>query len=408
MSASSSKHSSSKNQQNLKKRSHPASIGTSSSGSSSSSSSSSSSESEPEEKKKKHKKIEPETKRQKNSSEIGKIESHINHSQPHLNPMTNKPYSPRYYDILAKRKELPAWEARDKVVSLVTAHQVLVLQGETGSGKTTQVPQFLLQAGIARGKQICCTQPRRVAAMSVAKRVSEEMDVVLGQEVGYMIRFEDKTTPRTLLKYMTDGMLLREAMTDPMLSRYGVVVLDEAHERTLSTDILFGLIKEVMQRRKDLKIVVMSATLNAERFQAYFEGAPLLDVPGRMYPVEIFYTPEAEKDYLLAAIRTVVQIHAVEAEGDILLFLTGEEEIEQACREVRNEVEKLGDEVGKMLVVPLYSTLPPAQQQKIFDQAPPKNKRGVPGRKCVISTNIAETSLTIDGVVYVIDPGFAK
>jgi pre-mRNA-splicing factor ATP-dependent RNA helicase DHX15/PRP43 len=196
------------------------------------------------------------------------------------------------------------------------------------------------------GKAVCCTQPRRVAAMSVSKRVSEEMDVQLGAEVGYTIRFEDRTSQKTLLKYMTDGMLLREAMTDPMLSRYGIVILDEAHERTLSTDILFGLIKEVLQRRKDLKIIVMSATLNAERFQEYFEGAPLLDVPGRMFPVEIFYTPEPEKDYLIASVRTVLQIHVIEPEGDILLFLTGEEEIEMACREIREEVKKLGDEVG--------------------------------------------------------------
>ena len=244
--------------------------------------------------------------------------------------------------------------------------------------------------------------------MSVAKRVSEEMDVILGQEVGYTIRFEDKSTPKTLLKYLTDGMLLREAMTDPMLSKYGVVILDEAHERTLATDILFGLIKDVLTKRRDLKIVVMSATLNAERFQTFFEGAPLLDVPGRMYPVEVFYTPEPEKDYLIAAIRSVVQIHTIEGEGDILLFLTGEEEIEQACREIKSEVQKLGDEVGNMLVVPLYSTLPPAIQQRIFDPAPPKNRRGIPGRKCVVATNIAETSLTIDGIVYVIDPGFAK
>jgi len=183
---------------------------------------------------------------------------------------------------------------------------VLVLQGETGSGKTTQVPQFLLQAGLSMGKTICCTQPRRVAAMSVAKRVSEEMDVQLGNEVGYTIRFEDKTNERTLLKYMTDGMLLREAMSDPDLTNYGVIVLDEAHERTLSTDILFGLIKEILLRRKDLKVVVMSATMDAEKFQEYFEGAPLLDVPGRMFPVEVYYTPEPEDDYLLSSVKTVV------------------------------------------------------------------------------------------------------
>jgi pre-mRNA-splicing factor ATP-dependent RNA helicase DHX15/PRP43 len=142
--------------------------------------------------------------------------------------------------------------------------------------------------------------------MSVAKRVSEEMDVQLGNEVGYTIRFEDKTSDKTVLKYMTDGMLLREAMSDPDLKKYGIIILDEAHERTLSTDILFGLIKEVLVRRKDLKLVVMSATMDADKFQDYFEGAPLLDVPGRMFPVDIFYTPEAEDDYLVSSIKTVI------------------------------------------------------------------------------------------------------
>ena len=145
--------------------------------------------------------------------------------------------------------------------------QVVVLQGDTGSGKTTQVPQFLLESGMANGKCIACTQPRRVAAMSVAARVAQEMDVHLGDEVGYTIRFEDKSSQRTQLKYLTDGMLLRESMIDPMLNKYSIIILDEAHERTLSTDILFGLLKELLSKRKDLKIVVMSATLNAERFQ---------------------------------------------------------------------------------------------------------------------------------------------
>lgn len=196
--------------------------------------------------------------------------------------------------------------------------------------------------------------------MSVAKRVSEEMDVQLGQEVGYTIRFEDKTSEKTLLKYMTDGMLLREAMSDPDLRNYGIVILDEAHERTLSTDILFGLIKDVLTRRKDLKVVVMSATMDADKFQDYFEGAPLLDVPGRMFPVEVYYTPEPEDDYLVSAIKTVVQIHVLEEPGDILLFLTGEEEIEIACRDIKDEIKKLGQEVGDVAVYPLYSTLPPS------------------------------------------------
>ena len=285
----------------------------------------------------------------------------------------------------------------------------MILQGETGSGKTTQVPQFLLEAGLCGDKNIACTQPRRVAAMSVAKRVSEEMDVQLGSTVGYTIRFEDKTSESTRLKYLTDGMLLRESMSDPLLSAYNVIVLDEAHERTLSTDILFGLLKEILPKRPELKVVVMSATLNAERFQEYFEGSPLLDVPGRMFPVEVFYTQQPEQDYFSAAVKTVLQIHVDDEPGDVLLFLTGEEEIEQACTEIRNEARKLGEDVsGPILVIPLYSTLPPQQQNRIFDEAPAPNRKGKPGRKVVVATNIAETSLTIDGIVYVVDPGLSK
>lgn len=199
-------------------------------------------------------------------------------------------------------------------------------------------------------------------------------------------------------------------MSDPMLSKYNVICLDEAHERTLSTDILFGLLKEILPKRPELKVVVMSATLNAERFQEYFceQEAPLLDVPGRMYPVEVFYTQKPEKDYFQAAVKTIMQIHADEGPGDILCFLTGEEEIEMACTEIRNEAKKLGDDVGNTLVLPLYSTLPPQQQNRIFDPAPGPNRKGIPGRKIICSTNIAETSLTIDGIVYVVDPGLSK
>eukprot|EP01053_Blabericola_migrator_P012582 Blabericola_migrator_1__12581@NODE_7_length_25668_cov_124_338502_g6_i0_p4_GENE_NODE_7_length_25668_cov_124_338502_g6_i0NODE_7_length_25668_cov_124_338502_g6_i0_p4_ORF_typecomplete_len746_score130_95Flavi_DEAD/PF07652_14/1_2e30HA2/PF04408_23/1_7e28OB_NTP_bind/PF07717_16/3_3e18DEAD/PF00270_29/1_3e15Helicase_C/PF00271_31/4_4e11AAA_22/PF13401_6/2_1e10AAA_19/PF13245_6/6_7e09SRP54/PF00448_22/1_1e06ResIII/PF04851_15/7_4e05Herpes_ori_bp/PF02399_15/2_9e05AAA_30/PF13604_6/0_00091PPV_E1_C/PF00519_17/0_0013 len=325
------------------------------------------------------------------------------------NPLTNVPYSARYYELLAQRQKLPAFEARKQFLKTVKKNQCVVLVGETGSGKTTQCAQFLIDAGYHKGKCIACTQPRRVAAMSVARRVAEEMDVPLGQQVGYRIRFEDVCTPGvTLLKYCTDGSLLREAQTNPSLDNYSIVMLDEAHERTLDTDILFGLLKEIIKARTDLKVIVMSATLDAGKFQDYFQ-APVITIPGRVHPVEIFYTPKPEEDYFTAAQRTVLQIHATEKEGDILLFLTGEEEILDMKKALEQDSAHLTAQFGELVVIPLYSTLPPQQQQKIFDPPPaPKYPGGPKGRKCIVSTNIAETSITIDGIVYVIDPGFAK
>ncbi|KAL1242428.1 hypothetical protein TSPI_08879 [Trichinella spiralis] len=333
------------------------------------------------------------------------------------NPLTGLPYSENYFQLLEKRKHLPIFEYHDKFMEMLRQNQILVLVGETGSGKTTQIPQWCVDYVRLKGdltskggrRSVACTQPRRVAAMSVAARVAEEMDVSLGMEVGYSIRFEDCSSPRTFLKYLTDGMLLREAMSDPLLDSYGIVILDEAHERTLATDILMGLIKEVSQQRADLKVVVMSATLDAGKFQQYFNNAPLMAVPGRTFPVEVFYTPEAERDYVDATVRTVIQIHLCEeVEGDILVFLTGQEEIEEVCKRIKKEVDNLGPEVGELRCIPLYSTLPPNLQQKIFELPPEKRPNGAIGRKCVVSTNIAETSLTIDGVVFVVDPGFSK
>ncbi|XP_035232911.1 putative pre-mRNA-splicing factor ATP-dependent RNA helicase PRP1 [Stegodyphus dumicola] len=328
-----------------------------------------------------------------------------------INQFNGLPHTPHYYELFKKRITLPVWEYKPKFFEMLKKNQIMVLVGETGSGKTTQIPQWcvewLRENGIRRG--VACTQPRRVAAMSVAARVAEEMDVMLGQEVGYSIRFEDCSSMKTILKYMTDGMLLREAMSDPLLEAYGVVLLDEAHERTLATDILMGVLKQVVSKRSDMKIVVMSATLDAGKFQNYFDNAPLMTVPGRTHPVEIFYTQEPERDYLEAAIRTVIQIHMCEeTEGDILLFLTGQEEIEEACKRIKRETDSLSAEVGDLKCIPLYSTLPPNLQQKIFEPPPPNKPSGAIGRKVVVSTNIAETSLTIDGVVFVIDPGFAK
>lgn len=324
------------------------------------------------------------------------------------NPFNGQPFSTKYYKILEGRKQLPAWKSQKHFLKLVAKNQFVILVGETGSGKTTQMTQFMLHAGMHQGKCIACTQPRRVAAMSVAQRVAEELDVTLGQEVGYTIRFEDRSCASTILRYLTDGMLLREAMADPLLERYSAVLLDEAHERTVATDLLFGLLKEVAANRKDLKVVVMSATLDAGKFQKYFDGAPILNVPGRMHPVEIYYTPKPERNYLEACIRTALQIHLSEPAGDMLVFLTGEEEIEQAKKDLEKAAQRHPDS-GELLVVPLYSSLAPAQQQRIFEPPPgPKYPGGPPGRKCVISTNIAETSLTIDGIVYVVDPGFSK
>mmetsp|Transcript_37049 Transcript_37049/g.78217 ORF Transcript_37049/g.78217 Transcript_37049/m.78217 type:complete len:721 (-) Transcript_37049:101-2263(-) len=335
-----------------------------------------------------------------------------------INPWTGRAYSSRYQSILQTRLKLPVYQFQSQLLEAVAGSQTVVVEGETGSGKTTQIPQFLVECGYAQPGKTCvgCTQPRRVAATSIATRVAEEMDVTLGKTVGYTIRFEDVSDPNeTVLKFLTDGMLLREAMNDPLLSRYSVIVLDEAHERTLATDVLMGLLMEVLPKRKkgtkygELKVVVMSATLDAQKFQSYFHGAPLLKVPGRTFPVEVFYTAEPERNYVEAAVRTAIQIHKCEGPGDILVFLTGEQEIEQACEEIRLGAQDMGKDAPELVVYPLYSSLPPAQQKKIFSAAPgPRVVGGPPGRKVVVSTNIAETSLTIDGIVYVIDPGFSK
>jgi len=335
-----------------------------------------------------------------------------------LNPWTGTEYSSRYHSILKQRLALPVYKFKDELLEAVKNNQVVVVEGETGSGKSTQIPQFLVHAGYVKMgyTMVACTQPRRVAATSLAARVAEEMDVTLGEQVGYTIRFEDVSDKRkTVLKFLTDGMLLREAMLDPLLTRYSVIVLDEAHERTLATDVLMGLLMELLPKRQagsehgELKVLVMSATLDAKKFQEYFHGAPLLSVPGRTFPVEVFYTAKPERNYLEAAIRTAMQIHQHEGPGDILLFLTGEAEIENCCQELRDQAASLGDDYPEMVVYPLYSSLPPQQQRKIFDSAPPSRVvGGPPGRKVVVSTNIAETSLTIDGIVYVVDPGFSK
>ncbi|GAU26869.1 hypothetical protein TSUD_02710 [Trifolium subterraneum] len=304
--------------------------------------------------------------------------------------------------IQEQRQSLPIYKLKKELIQAVHDNQVLVVIGETGSGKTTQVTQYLAEAGYTTRGKIGCTQPRRVAAMSVAKRVAEEFGCRLGEEVGYAIRFEDCTGPDTVIKYMTDGMLLREILVDENLSQYSVIMLDEAHERTIHTDVLFGLLKQLVKRRPELRLIVTSATLDAEKFSGYFFNCNIFTIPGRTFPVEILYTKAPESDYLDASLITVLQIHLTEPEGDILLFLTGQEEIDFACQSLYERMKGLGKNVPELIILPVYSALPSEMQSRIFDPAPPGK------RKVVVATNIAEASLTIDGIFYVIDPGFAK
>ncbi|XP_057370593.1 pre-mRNA-splicing factor ATP-dependent RNA helicase DHX16-like [Daphnia carinata] len=318
--------------------------------------------------------------------------------QPEVSDIQKKKMS-----LQETRKSLPIFPFREDLLQAVEDHQILIVEGETGSGKTTQIPQYLYEAGYCKdGKKIGCTQPRRVAAMSVAARVAQEMGKKLGNEVGYSIRFEDCTSERTVIKYMTDGMLLREFLSEPDLQSYSVMIIDEAHERTLHTDILFGLIKDIARFRPDLKLLISSATLDAEKFSDFFDEAPIFRIPGRRFPVEIFYTKAPEADYIDACVVTILQIHVTQDAGDILVFLTGQEEIETAQESLTERTRRLGTRIKELLILPIYANLPSDMQAKIFEPTPPG------ARKCILATNIAETSLTIDNIIFVIDPGFCK
>ena len=301
-----------------------------------------------------------------------------------------------------QRESLPIFRLKKELMSAILGNQILVVIGETGSGKTTQMTQYLVEMGITKHGMIGCTQPRRVAAVSVSKRVAEEYGCALGEQVGYSIRFEDVTSSDTIIKYMTDGMLMREYLADNDLKRYSALMLDEAHERTIHTDVLFGLLKDLCRRRPDMKIIVTSATLDAEKFSTYFFQCPIFTIPGRTFPVEILYTKEPESDYLDACLITVMQIHLSEPAGDVLVFLTGQEEIDTCCETLYTRMQALGDLAPDLIILPVYSALPSEMQSRIFEPAP------IGSRKCVVATNIAEASLTIDGIYYVVDPGFSK
>ncbi|GAO49035.1 helicase associated domain-containing protein [Saitoella complicata NRRL Y-17804] len=316
------------------------------------------------------------------------------------------------FSLQRQRELLPIFRHRKSLLYLVETKPVTIVVGHTGSGKTTQLPQYLHEAGWTQdGKIIACTQPRRVAATTVATRVAEEVGCTLGQEVGYSIRFEDVTSDKTRIKYMTDGMLLREALVDPLLTRYRVIMLDEAHERTVYTDILLGVLKKIRKRRKDLRLVISSATLDAEEFKAYFEKdknaaeeevSGIISLEGKMFPVDVMYLEEPTENYVEKAIETVFEITARERSGDILLFLTGRDEIERTAELIAERATNLPPNREQLLVLPLYAGLPTDRQLAVFEPTP----EGV--RKVIVSTNIAEASVTIDGIAFVIDCGFVK
>lgn len=299
---------------------------------------------------------------------------------------------------------LPILQYEEKIVETVEQNPVVVVIGETGSGKSTQLSQILHRHGYTKSGIIGVTQPRRVAAVSVARRVAQELGVRLGEEVGYAIRFEDRTSERTFIKYLTDGVLLREILSNPDLNLYSVIILDEAHERSLNTDILLGLVKRLVNlQASKLKILITSATLDGEKVSKFFSNCPTLNVPGKLYPVEILHSKERPTSYLESALKTAIDIHVREPEGDVLIFMTGQDDIEKLVSKLEDKIRSL-DEGSCMdaVILPLHGSLPPEMQVRVFNPPPPNCRR------FIVSTNIAETSLTVDGVVYVIDCGYVK
>ncbi|MDP9183814.1 MAG: ATP-dependent RNA helicase HrpA [Actinomycetota bacterium] len=294
-------------------------------------------------------------------------------------------FKPRYPE------HLPVSQVRDEIAAAIRSHQVVVLAGETGSGKTTQLPKILLEMGRGEKALIGHTQPRRIAARAVAERVAEELGTELGDVVGYAVRFHDQVSPTSRVKVMTDGILLAELGRDRTLSRYDTIVIDEAHERSLNIDFLLGYLKRLLPQRPDLKLVITSATLDPDRFSRHFHDAPVLTVSGRTYPVELRYRPLGDDDQVTGIVAACAELEN-EGPGDVLVFLSGE-------REIRDTADALKAATSAE-VLPLYGRLSAAEQHRIF--APH------PGRRIVLATNVAETSLTVPGIRYVVDPGTAR
>ncbi|MBW2193050.1 MAG: ATP-dependent RNA helicase HrpA [Deltaproteobacteria bacterium] len=294
--------------------------------------------------------------------------------------------------------DLPIFAKKDEIIDAVSNHRVVIISGETGSGKTTQIPKFCLAAGRGIDGKIGCTQPRRIAATTVSRRIAEELGEEPGRSVGYKIRFQDKTPPDAFIKIMTDGILLAETQSDPYLNEYDTLIIDEAHERSLNIDFILGYLKTLLIRRSDLNVIITSATIDTEKFSKAFDNAPVIEVSGRMYPVEIRYSPitpeNDEPAYIETAARMVERLQAESPFGDILIFMPTEQDI----RETRELIE--GRKYKNVVVLPLFARLSTAEQSKVFT--------GISARKIIIATNIAETSITIPGIKYVVDTGLAR
>ncbi|MCL4169167.1 UNVERIFIED_CONTAM: hypothetical protein GTU68_031807, partial [Idotea baltica] len=297
-------------------------------------------------------------------------------------------------------QELPVSERADDIRELIAENQVVIVAGETGSGKTTQIPKICLSLGLGSRGMIGHTQPRRVAARSVASRIASELNSQLGALVGYQVRFTDKTSPSSLIKLMTDGILLSEIQRDRYLNKYECIIIDEAHERSLNIDFLLGYLKELLPLRPDLKVIITSATIDVDRFSQHFDSAPVIEVSGRTYPVEIRYADVDEgfdsmTDAVVQNVIDILDSPSISANApDILVFFSGEREIREVALALRRA------QLRNVEILPLYSRLSVADQDRIF--------RTGRGRRVVLSTNVAETSLTVPGIGYVIDTGLAR
>ena len=310
--------------------------------------------------------------------------------------------------------DLPITAKKDEIIEKIINNNVVIISGETGSGKTTQIPKFLIQAGFGIRGMIGCTQPRRIAAINVALRIAEELGQKVGDSIGYKIRFDDKSSKNCLIKIMTDGILLAETQKDRFLNQYEAIIVDEAHERSLNIDFTLGILRKLIKKRKDLKLIITSATIDTEKFSKAFDNAPVIEVSGRMFPVDVKYMPvkngqdsEAsansnsktetdDTEYIEATADAVDHIIAGSARGDILVFMPTEQDIGETIDLIRARQR----EHRNISVLPLFARLASKNQQKIFSTGP--------FRKIIISTNVAETSLTIPGIKYVIDTGLAR